>query len=52
MVRCEDCRSPLTTEEHIRLEAERSGLSDDYFTLCPACKRKRTAVKIRETFAL
>jgi bidirectional [NiFe] hydrogenase diaphorase subunit len=52
VVTCEDCATPLMTEEHIALDMEKSGLSRDYFTLCPACKRKRTAEKIRDTFSL
>lgn len=50
LVPCEDCGTPLMTEEHIALDMEKSGLPRDYFTRCPACKRKSTAEKIRATF--
>lgn len=51
VVACEGCGQPLMTVEERAHEAERSGLPEDFFTKCPACKKRETAETIGRTFA-
>jgi len=40
LVRCTGCGRPLTTREHIEASRKRTGLKDEYYTCCDACKKK------------
>ena len=46
-VKCRVCKAPTVTEAFMAFAMARSGLKEDYFTICAACKKKETA----KTFA-
>ena len=40
---CKECGAPMLTPEHISHFAERSGLTEEYFDTCDACRKRQTA---------
>lgn len=50
-VKCRVCGAPTVTEAFMAFAAGRSGLREDYFTICSSCKRKETAKTFAELSA-
>jgi NADH dehydrogenase/NADH:ubiquinone oxidoreductase subunit G len=50
MVKCEVTGKPLMTEEQVAFEAKRAGLDEDYFTMSPEAKKRKTAETIAAAF--
>lgn len=48
LVPCRECGRTTITEEQLAYELKRSGLPEEYFTLCEVCKQKQTAKMFRE----
>jgi len=52
MVRCTACGQPIMPEVQMEFEAKRSGLSPEYFTICPDCSQAKTVETLGKAFDL
>jgi len=44
LVKCSECGRPLTTSRHIEASMKKSGLDENYYKTCDACRKKAVAV--------
>ena len=50
MLKCEACGCPVMPEAQAEFEARRSGLSAEFFSLCPDCSRAKTVQTMATAF--